>query len=119
MDYNIIKKIAENKQMTMREVCIKANVTEPGYYKMIKKGSMRVDVLENLAKALDVDISSFFNNTIIPNVVFENDNEYKRTCKNCEQHKLTIQNQHLLINRLIHDLEECEKRLNKKERKAG
>ena len=61
MDYNKIKIIAENKNITIKELAKKANITEAGLHQMIRKESMKIKVLENIAFLLQVPISFFFN----------------------------------------------------------
>ena len=60
MYYSKIKEIAKKKNISLKELALKINVSETGFHQSIRSQSMRIDVIEKIAKALDVNICVFF-----------------------------------------------------------
>lgn len=57
MKYEIIKSLAREKNITLKELAQAANITEVGLQKMINNRTMRVDVLEKICSRLNIDIN--------------------------------------------------------------
>ena len=60
MDYSRIKIELEHKGVSVRELCYKIDVTEQGLHQMIRKKSMKVEVLERISKVLYLQVSYWF-----------------------------------------------------------
>ena len=118
MDYSIIKKIADTKKMSIRSLCIKAKITEAGYYKMVSHRSMKIENLENIAKALKVSPGVFFGleDNYTTSIVSEETKKYNQ-CEKCKRYETSIDNQNMLIKKLTDEINDCNKKLEK--RKAG
>ena len=61
MNYYKIKIELERRGISIKDICRQIDVTEQGFYQMIRNESMRVDVLERISEALNVPISYWFN----------------------------------------------------------
>ena len=61
MNYYKIKIELERRGISIKDICRKIDITEQGFYQMIRNESMRVDVLERISEALNVPISYWFN----------------------------------------------------------
>jgi transcriptional regulator with XRE-family HTH domain len=61
MNYNKIHNICKKNKMTISKLCQEIEITEAGYYGMIRNNSMRIDILEKICEVLNVSISVFFN----------------------------------------------------------
>lgn len=59
----IVRDIARQKKISMRELARRVGVTEQGLQKIIRENSTKVDTLEAIAEALDVPVSIFFNDS--------------------------------------------------------
>ena len=57
MKYEIIKSLAKERNITLKELAQAANITEVGLQKMISNRTMRVDVLEKLCMRLKIDFN--------------------------------------------------------------
>jgi len=57
MKYEIIKSLAREKNITLKELAQAANITEVGLQKMINNRTMRVDVLEKICSRLNIDLN--------------------------------------------------------------
>ena len=62
MDYSRIKIELEHKGISVRELCYKIDVTEQGLHQMIRKKSMKVEILERISKVLYLPVSYWFEN---------------------------------------------------------
>lgn len=58
-----IKDIAKGKRIQIRELSERIGITEAGLHGMIKSGSMKVEVLEKIAKELEVPMTIFLDDT--------------------------------------------------------
>lgn len=56
-----IKILLEKRNMTKKELCRRIDVTETGFAKMLQNNTLRIDVLEQIAKELDADITYFIS----------------------------------------------------------
>lgn len=61
MNYSKIKLELERRGITIKEFCREVDITEQGLHQMIRKGSMKVDILERISEVLDVPISYWFD----------------------------------------------------------
>ena len=64
MDYSRIKNELEHKNISIRELCCKIDVTEQGLHQMIRNKSMKIDVLERISKVLELPVTYWFENQI-------------------------------------------------------
>ena len=62
MDYNRIKIELEHKGISVRELCYKIDVTEQGLHQMIRKKSMKIEILERISNVLSLPMSYWFEN---------------------------------------------------------
>jgi len=60
MDYSRIKNELELKNLSIRELCCKIDVTEQGLHQMIRNKSMKIEVLERISIALGVPVTYWF-----------------------------------------------------------
>ena len=63
MDYSLIKKELEFKDISFRDLCYRIDVTEQGLHQMIRKKSMKVDTLERISIALGLPVSYWFEHS--------------------------------------------------------
>ena len=61
MNYYKIKSELEKRGISIKNFCRRINLTEQGFYQMIRNESMKVDVLERISEALNVPMSYWFN----------------------------------------------------------
>jgi len=61
MNYSKIKKLSENKSFAIKDLAKKIKISEAGLHQMIRKESMKIDILEKISEALNVPVSYFFN----------------------------------------------------------
>ena len=57
-----IRDLCLEKKITLKDLANKVRISEVGLQRIIKTNSTKVDTLEKIAKALDVDIYEFFPN---------------------------------------------------------
>lgn len=83
MNYDKIKIELEKRKITIKDFCRKIDITEQGFYHMIRNESMKVDVLERMSKALNVPVSFWFEegNNISKEIslnkeIFRHENEF-------------------------------------------
>lgn len=60
MNYYRIKRELERRNISIRSISKNIGVTEQGLHQMIRNGSMKISVLEEISKFLDVDIAHWF-----------------------------------------------------------
>jgi transcriptional regulator with XRE-family HTH domain len=58
---HIIRDLSEKKQITLREIANRINISEDGLQKIIKKGSTNTATLERISQVLDVPVGFFFD----------------------------------------------------------
>ena len=61
MNYYKIKIELENRGISVKDFCRQIDLTEQGFYQMIRNESMKVDVLERISEALSVSMSYWFD----------------------------------------------------------
>jgi len=66
MNYYNIKLELENRGISVKDFCRQINLTEQGFYQMIRNESMKIDVLERISEALGVSVSFWFDAYIPP-----------------------------------------------------
>ena len=64
MDYSRIKNELECKKLSVRELCYKIDVTEQGLHQMIRKKSMKIEILERISRVLNLPVSYWFQDEI-------------------------------------------------------
>jgi transcriptional regulator with XRE-family HTH domain len=57
-----IKQAAQDKEITLKTLATKIDMTETGFYAMLRNKSMKVETLVKISKALGVETASFFHN---------------------------------------------------------
>lgn len=60
MNYYRIKRELERRNISIRSISKNIGVTEQGLHQMIRNGSMKISVLEEISKFLNVDITHWF-----------------------------------------------------------
>lgn len=55
-----IRKYAKEKGITLNDLIIEIEMTEGGFYKMLKAGSMKISTLKKIADVLEQPIQIFF-----------------------------------------------------------
>jgi len=60
MDYSLIKKELGYKNISVRDLCYRIDVTEQGLHQMIRKKSMKIDTLERISNVLGLPVSYWF-----------------------------------------------------------
>ena len=58
---NRIRKLIDNKKITIREFAEKIGVSEPGIHNMFRTNDMKVSTLQKIADYFDVPITYFFD----------------------------------------------------------
>ena len=64
MDYSRIKSVLEHKNISIRELCFKIDVTEQGLHQMIRNKSMKIEVLERISNVLELPVTYWFEDQI-------------------------------------------------------
>ena len=59
----LIKTIAKERKITLRDLASRAGITEAGLFKLLKENTTSVGTLESIASALDVSPAVFFGDT--------------------------------------------------------
>lgn len=60
-NYDLIKKLCEEKGLTLRQFADKLNMSETGLYQIFRNKSTKVSTLEDIARTLEVPVSVFFD----------------------------------------------------------
>lgn len=60
MNYYRIKRELERRNISIRSISKNIGVTEQGLHQMIRNGSMKISVLEEISKFLNVDVTLWF-----------------------------------------------------------
>lgn len=94
-NFILIRKIAEEKNITIRELASRVNKDETTIQAIIRKGSTNTSTLEEIAKVLDVPVGIFFDNSSsVPPITIE------RMFAVVESQQKTIENQSIAIEKL-------------------
>ena len=64
MNFSKIKIFCKERDITIPQLAEKIGVSEPGLYQMIRSESMKIDILEKIAKTLNVSITQFFDDVM-------------------------------------------------------
>jgi len=57
---NLIRDLCSEKNISLSQLCKKANISENGMQRLLRENSTKIDTLEKISKILEVDISYFF-----------------------------------------------------------
>jgi transcriptional regulator with XRE-family HTH domain len=60
MNYRRIKTELERRNLSIKELCRRIEVSEQGLHQMIRKQSMKLEVLERISRVLNVDMAYWF-----------------------------------------------------------
>jgi transcriptional regulator with XRE-family HTH domain len=60
MNYSKIKFLADEKKITLKQICANVEITEQGLQRMFLNNSMKIETMEKIAKVLQVPVSYFF-----------------------------------------------------------
>jgi transcriptional regulator with XRE-family HTH domain len=60
MNLHIIKQHLEKAGMTARELCQKAEISEQGYYKIMRTNTASIETIEKISRVLEIPIGDFF-----------------------------------------------------------
>ncbi|MDR1864035.1 MAG: helix-turn-helix domain-containing protein [Bacteroidales bacterium] len=60
MDYNQIKIELDRKGMSIRDLCLKIDITEQGLHQMIRNKSMKIEVLERISHVIGRPMAYWF-----------------------------------------------------------
>jgi len=60
MNYSRIKSELEFKEMTIKDLCYQIDVTEQGLHQMIRKKSMKIEILERISHVLELPVTYWF-----------------------------------------------------------
>lgn len=66
MRQGLIKIIAEKKGITLKDLALKAGISETALHNIINTGSTKVESLEKIAKALNISPGVFFDKNFDP-----------------------------------------------------
>jgi transcriptional regulator with XRE-family HTH domain len=66
MDYNIIKALAKERAVPLKEICSKVGMSEVGLYRSFINNTLKVDILEKIANVLGVSPCYFFGSEPTP-----------------------------------------------------
>lgn len=58
--YDRMKELIGQKKMTVVTLCEKVGITEGGFYASIRNNSMKINTMDRIATALDVELKQFF-----------------------------------------------------------
>lgn len=65
MKLSLIKIIAEKKGIAIKHLATKIGMTEQGFHQMVARGSTKMDTLNKIAIALNVDVNVFLNENFV------------------------------------------------------
>ena len=60
MNYSIIKELANEKNFSIRKLCLKIGISEQGLHAAIRNNTLKIRDLEKIANVLGVNIEYFF-----------------------------------------------------------
>ncbi len=61
MNYQRIKTELEKRKITIKTLCAELGCSEQGFHKMVKNGSMKVDILEKISSLLGLPVAYWFD----------------------------------------------------------
>jgi len=89
MDYSQIKIELERKNISIRDLCERIDVSEQGLHQMIRKKSMKVEVLERISNVLKLPVTYWFEDTTSKRVnTFRNDKTGKQLSSKLTHEKI-------------------------------
>jgi len=106
MNYNKIRELLEQKNITIIYLCRKAKITYSGFVQMMDKETMKVDTLEKIALILEVPVSYFFDEVLSPKeaqtdtLIHTLTTELETLKKELQLLKIVVENQNFLIQTL-------------------
>ncbi|MEI6174713.1 MAG: helix-turn-helix transcriptional regulator [Bacteroidota bacterium] len=87
MNFNKIKEYCDQNRMSIADLADKIGISKPGLYRSIQEQTMKVETLEKISKALDVDIWHFFD--LDPEAIFIKDIEAQKKSNETNQEIIT------------------------------
>jgi transcriptional regulator with XRE-family HTH domain len=105
MNYYKIKTELEKRKISIKDFCRQIDVTEQGLYQMLRNESMKVDVLERISAALNVQVSFWFDDSEI--TANEQINESPKTGKTISAKQIDLVTNEL--NKLLKGLNKSQK----------
>lgn len=64
MDYSIIKKLAQERKITLKTLAESVGITEQGFHGYVRKNTMPVNILEAIADKLNVHLATIFQHDL-------------------------------------------------------
>ena len=65
MNYRRIKSVLSRRDISVKDLCRSINVSEQGLHQMIRKQSMKVEVLERISRVLNLDMAFWFHEEML------------------------------------------------------
>ena len=79
-NYHIIRLIAKNKKISLKEICENIGISQQGLQKIINEGSGKISTIQKIADYLQVDVNEIINqHTTEVNILQDMPKTYKRT----------------------------------------
>ena len=96
-----IKEIAERKRIKIKDLAEKIGMTEQNLYQILKKKSIQIGKLEEIANALDVPLNIFFRKDLFNSDMENNEENLKKELENQRLvNELLLKNNKLLEDKL-------------------
>jgi len=118
-NYQIIRTLAKEKKITLKEISIQAGISEQGLQKIINDGTGKVTTLQKIATALMVPLSDILNHDQEDkNILNELPPTYKHTrslndVSEIDYLQQVVRDKERIIELLEKQLSDYEKQLNK------
>jgi transcriptional regulator with XRE-family HTH domain len=109
MDFTKIKNLAKKRDLNIKELSEKIEMSEANFYKCINRGSIETKHLEKIAKVLNVPVSYFFDEPEQNGLVINNGNFNGNNVSEGSRVLIKVNEQQHEIDRLkekLHDKEE-------------
>jgi transcriptional regulator with XRE-family HTH domain len=91
MDYDFIKILCTRRGLSMNKLSHAIGFSEPGFYRMIKANTMKVEILERISEVLKVNPAVFFKDELKATIVNEPETPYITTAKPTENNANTFE----------------------------
>lgn len=113
MNYNKIKEKCFELNISIKYLCQEINISEQGLNQMIRNQSMKIEVIENIAKVLDIPVCYFFEED------FKIQERKKEECPLCREKEERIKDKEEIIQLLKKQLQNYEHLNLKNDKQAG